>query len=209
MHIATGERRQAQLVDCAGRPARGDRGGLSGARIARRAAWSTALAAVAAATLVGCTRHSSGATPTPTLSAPTSDLSGAGDAAASAYRGMWQAYANAGRTSNPNDPGLSQYAIGNALKALQVGLETNKKQGLISTGQPVTRPQVSSVTPASQPDSVEISDCLDTTSFQRERADGKPFTDTPGGRRAVKATVKRFKDQWKVTDFVPGGVGSC
>lgn len=195
MHITTRERWQAQ--------------GRFRARIARLAAWSTVLGAVAAATLVGCTRHPSRTTPTPILSAPTSGANAANERAIAAYRGMWQAYAEAGRTSNPDDLGLSVYAIGNALKALQVGLETNKKQGLITTGKPIASPQVTSITPAAEPDSAEVSDCLDTTDFRRTKADGTPFTDSPGGRRAVKATLKKINNQWKVTDFLPGEVGSC
>jgi hypothetical protein len=74
----------------------------------------------------------------------------------------------------------------------------------------VLHPQVTSVSPVAVPTTVMVSDCSDSTNWLRYRADGAPFTDSPGGRRVVISTVRLHQDgSWKVTEFAVEPVGSC
>jgi len=150
------------------------------------------------------------ATRKPTLNSPTPDARAlAEQRALDAYRGMWQAYTAAGRAADPRHPDLPQFAADDALRALVTGLETNKRLGLVSRGDLVPHPQVTELTPVNAPTTAAIRDCLDTKAATRVKADGSPFTDTPGGNRNVTATVKSFNGTWKVTSLVPLGVGTC
>jgi hypothetical protein len=164
---------------------------------------------------VGCTSKADnpGSPPTrPTLQAPSANASSSTpeQAVLAAYRGMWQAYVDAGRTTDPQYTDLDKYATGDARSALVAGLEQNKKQGLLTKGDVAMSPQVTALTPqTSSPDTASIKDCLDTSKATRVKADGSPFTDTPGGRRSVTATAKNVDGVWKVTVVVPLGVGTC
>jgi hypothetical protein len=124
---------------------------------------------------------------------------------------MWRAYTQAGRTTNPQYAELSRYADGDALAALKVGLDANKRQGLVTKGDLVPHPLVTKLSPASAPDTASIRDCLDTSGATRVKASpgGSAFKDTPGGRREVTATVKYLDGTWKVASFVPLDVGTC
>jgi hypothetical protein len=148
------------------------------------------------------------ASPSPSSTDP---AAAAAQAAADAYRGMWRAYTDAGRTTNPQYDQLVRYADGDALAALKAGLQTNQKQGLITKGDLATHPQVTQLTPVNTPDTASIRDCLDTTNATRVKASpgGSPFTDSPGGHRVVTATVKNLNGVWKVISFVPLAVGTC
>ncbi|MEU0924580.1 hypothetical protein [Streptomyces malaysiensis] len=65
--------------------------------------------------------------------------------------------------------------------------------------------------PLSDPNTVLISDCGDSTHWLKYRADnGKLADDEPGGRRSITAEVKRQSDgKWKVTRFAVEEIGSC
>lgn len=147
-------------------------------------------------------------TPSPT---PTDQTAAATHAAAEAYAGMWQAYARAGRTTEPQYAELARYADGDALAALRAGLDGNRRQGLVTKGDLVPHPSVTALTPTNKPDTASIRDCLDTSRATRVKASpgGSPFSDTPGGRRLVTATVKNLDGIWKVVSFVPLDVGTC
>ncbi len=160
---------------------------------------------------------SAGPSGPPSLSAPSpaatslDPRSAAEQAALAAYRGMWQAFTAAGRTTNPHYDDLARFADGDAFNVLVAGLESNKKQGLITKGDLVPNPQVTQMTPADSPDTASIRDCLDTTQATRVKATpgGSPFVDTPGGRRLVTATAKNIGGTWKVISVVPMAVGTC
>ena len=178
--------------------------------------WVIASVAVASVmTAAACTSHTAPAgTPTsaaPTLRAPSLDARGlAEQKALDAYRGMWQAFSEAGQTANSQDPDLSRYADDVALRTLVTGLEANKSQGLVSRGDVVLNPQVTTLPPPASLTAVSIRDCADTTHAVRVKASGEPFTDTPGGHRLVIATAKDVGGgTWKVTSFAISGVGSC
>jgi hypothetical protein len=62
--------------------------------------------------------------------------------ALAAYRGMWQAFAQAGLTANADDPRLARYATGNGLNTLKSGLSSYKNKGRILKGKLVAAPLI-------------------------------------------------------------------
>ncbi|GIJ62411.1 hypothetical protein [Virgisporangium aurantiacum] len=144
----------------------------------------------------------------PAVSSTPDPNASAADSALAAYASMWKAYIDAGRTTDPQDDEIvARYADGDALKALRAGLEGSRRDGLVFKGAVTTNPKVAKQTL----EAVDVLDCLDTTASTRVKATpgGTPFTDTPGGRRQVTATVKNVGGTWKVISFVPYEVGTC
>lgn len=187
------------------------------ATIARRLGAGVAGALFMYTGVVGCTsgdRADRSDTPssrvsTPALSAPSPDArTVALDGAVLAYRGMWQAYVQAAETADPTHPALKKYATGTALQVLTQAVSGLRANGQVAKGQPTLHPRVlrSTGDPLS---SVEIQDCADsTTSLIYDKKSGK-LDDTPGGRRAIGATVIDTIDGWKVSLFGVREVGSC
>lgn len=150
-------------------------------------------------------------TPLPSVPAPTQDARGsAEEAALDAYRGMWQAYAKAGLTANPDEPSLSVHAAGEALTNLKNGLAKLRRDGEVVKGEYRSDPQVTEASPAATPSSISVQDCLNTERFLTYKtATGALADDVPGGNRAVRATVTRDDSGWKVSSFGVQAVGSC
>lgn len=148
------------------------------------------------------------ATRSPSSGSPENE---AGRLATEAYLGMWRAMAAAGETSNWKSPKLSQYATGEALSAISRGMYADRLNGLVTMGTPKNSPKVTSTDPKTNPDTVMISDCGDSSGWLKYRADsGGLADDEPGGRQAITAEVEKQAGQtWKVTLFAVEGVGSC
>ncbi|HVV12102.1 hypothetical protein [Amycolatopsis sp.] len=182
-------------------------------------AW-TILVAGAALLVTACSTNSatgpSTAGPTvsasETTSAAPTTVSTADEArqqATAAYIGMWQAMAKAGVTSDWQSPDLAKYATGDALGVISRSLYTDHLNGVVTKGAPTNNPQVSSVDPSGDPTTVMISDCGDSTNSLKYK-DGHLLNDTPGGKRAITAEVKKQPDRaWRVTRFAVEGLGSC
>lgn len=179
------------------------------------------LAGLAALMLVACSGSNSSSTPggatgvsssSPTSSpspSPASPADSARQHATAAYAGMWQAMAKAGETSDWQSPELAKYATGDALGVITRSLYTDHLNGVVTKGAPKINPQVSSVDPPGEPTTVMISDCGDSTTSLKYK-DGRLLNDTPGGRRAITAEVKKQSDgSWRVTRFAVEGLGSC
>ncbi|KPM50559.1 hypothetical protein ACG83_39040 [Frankia sp. R43] len=148
--------------------------------------------------------------PAPSSPTPTSPADLARRDAVAAYVGMWKADAQAGRTADWQAPSLSRYASGEALQVLTGGLYADHANGLVSRGEPINRPEVTSVEPPDTPKTVMISDCSDSRNWVRYKADGSAFTDTPGGFHRIMAEVRIHTDGlWRVTQFGVGAAGSC
>lgn len=128
-----------------------------------------------------------------------------------AYVGMWREMAKAGEESDWRSPNLSTYATGDALSTISRGMYADHLNGFVYKGRPKNYPKVTSMDPLSDPNTVLISDCGDSTHWLKYRADnGKLADDEPGGRRSITAEVKRQSDgKWKVTRFAVEEIGSC
>lgn len=147
----------------------------------------------------------------PSTSAP-SPADTAREQAKEAYVGMWQAMARAGRTSDWKSPELARYATGNALTTITRSLYADHFNHVVTRGTPKNFPQITSVEPPKAPETVMISDCGDSTGTSKVHEDsGKQVRgDDPGGRRSIKAEVKKQPDgSWKVSQFAVQGVGTC
>jgi hypothetical protein len=180
---------------------------------------------VAAVMLAGCgsdgqgsPEPTAGSTPgavTPAASAspvPVDPVAAAEQAVLAAYRGMWQAYQQAGQPpqADPDHPDLERYAAGDALAVLTDGLTDYRDQGLVFSGAPVLSPEVAELSPPDDPAEATVEDCSDSSGFEVVRADGGPYEDEPGGRRLITAEVEKVGEgTWKVTSFAVREVGSC
>ncbi|MEU1605543.1 hypothetical protein [Micromonospora matsumotoense] len=155
-------------------------------------------------------RKSSPTTPAiPTQSDETS-AAGREEAAVTAYRGMWQAYAKAGLTANPQEPDLARFATGAALSLLTSGLAKLREDGEVIKGLYRSSPRVVAAGPSPASGTIAVLDCLNTTDFLTYKASsGALADDTPGGNRAVRATVIRVGDVWKVFTVAAQAVGTC
>jgi hypothetical protein len=135
----------------------------------------------------------------------------AGELAVDAYRGMWLSYAEAGTTSDWQSPKLGQFATGTALSTMTRGLYGARYKGVVSRGEPILSPSVSSAEPLDAPTKVLVTDCGDSTNWTRHYVDsGQPADDEPGGRRHINAVVEKQADgSWKVVEFGVQEVGTC
>lgn len=183
---------------------------------------------VAAVTVLAACGSDDGSTPDPTASGeavsspaqaggspspsptPTSPADIARQDAITAYVGMWKADAQASHTSDWQAPYLSNYASGDALQVLTRDLYADHVNGLVSKGEPVNHPRVTSVSPEDAPTSVMIEDCADTRNWLRFRTDGTLLDDEPGAMHRILAEVRLHTDEvWRVTRFGIGDPGSC
>lgn len=158
----------------------------------------------------------SGSSAPPSLSAPSpapasQNPSTVAQQALDAYRGMWQAYQQALQVPDPASPDLSKYATGTALAHLKEGVQSVRDKGLKGTGGVTVSPRITAFSPASAPTDIEVTDCLDDSQSHIVRVSpGPAYTDTPGGKHKVLATLQKQSDQsWKVTDFGVQAVGTC
>lgn len=131
--------------------------------------------------------------------------------AIASYLGMWKDFAAAGHTSDWKSPLLSQYATGDALLQMSRGLYADHLNGYITKGAPVDHPTIKSATPTSDPTTVLVSDCGDSSHWLKYvAATGRLVPGTPGGRQAITAEAKRQSNgTWKVDRFAVEAVGTC
>ena len=149
-----------------------------------------------------------GASPTGSSALPTTS---ARDSAVSAYRAMWNGFAEAGNTSDPASPVLAQHASGAALEKLRRSLQSDREKGFITKGKPVLDPKVSEADPVGDPKRITITDCGDSTNWLKYGKDnGLRADNAAGGRRLIKASIDKQPDgSWKVSDYAVHEIGSC
>lgn len=173
---------------------------------------------VAASALVGCTVGDPVEPSSPPGSAaPASEspAESAADRAArealAAYEAMWQDFAEAGMTSDWQSAALGRHATGIALTNLSRGLYADDYNGLVTRGEPVLDPRVTSVEPVDDPTTVRVADCGDSSNFLKYRADtGALASDAPAGRSMITAVVELQADgSWKVSDYAVRDPGTC
>ncbi|KJE21204.1 hypothetical protein FF36_04544 [Frankia torreyi] len=147
---------------------------------------------------------------------PTSAAEVASSEAVAAYLGMWRATAVASHTSDWQSPELSRYASGAALQVITGTLYADRFNKVVSRGQSVNQPTVTSADPPAAPTTVLLADCGDDSGWQKYHADpgqpddGQLVAGSSGGRRQITAEVRLHQDgAWRVTRFAVGSVGSC
>ena len=159
--------------------------------------------------LAACGSISPVATPavptTSTSAAPTGPTA----AALTAYKDMWADMVIASQTSNDQSPLLPEHASGEALSLLVHGLYVNALDGIVTKGQPVLHPQVTSLSPATGPTQATITDCFDDTHWLEYKTSGGLVNKIPGGHRATEAIVQESAGVWKVSALVVHVVGTC
>ncbi|MGP4115286.1 hypothetical protein ACTWP5_30865 [Streptomyces sp. 4N509B] len=195
-------------------------------RLSRRMRRGACCAAIAVLVLTACSDASSAggdgsmeradsspSTPPAGSATPTPEtvVDRAKEAALAAYRGMWLDMARAARTSNWRAGYLADHATGDALTAITGSLYADHRNGLVTRGDPILYPTVSSVNPPNDPTAIMIDDCGDSTNWLKYEEDTDQLADDePGGRQAIIAEVKRQTDGiWQVTRFAVQSVGSC
>lgn len=182
---------------------------------------TAALLVLGVATLVACgsgtfnapasSASSFGQVGTPLPEESSSPAGAARESALAAYRGMWQDFVTAGTTSDWQSPKLGQHATGVALTNLSRGLYADHYNGLITKGEPILSPTVSSVEPPDDPRKIIVTDCGDSTNWLKYRADNGQLADNkPGGRHSINAIVEKQADgSWKVSDYGVHDPGTC
>ena len=122
---------------------------------------------------------------------------------------MWADMVTASLTSDYQSPLLSEHASGEALSVLVQGLAKNQAQGIVTKGEPVLHPQVTSLTPAANPTQATISDCFDDTHWLEYKTSGGLVNNIPGGQHATMAIVMDTGGTWKVTQLAVQATGTC
>jgi hypothetical protein len=125
------------------------------------------------------------------------------------YRTMWADLVAAARTSNYQSGLLPRHASGDALTLLVQGLAKDRTLGIVTKGQLVLQPSVSSLTPAANPTKASITDCFDDTHWIEYKTNGKLAKNAAGGRRATTADLVRMGSTWKVTELTVRATGTC
>ena len=122
---------------------------------------------------------------------------------------MWADWVNAGITSNYQSPLLPEHASGNALSVLVQGLAKNQQQGIVTKGEPVLNPQITSLSPPGSPTQATITDCLDDAHWLEYKTSGGLANATPGGLHATTAIIMNTGGSWKVTQLAVQSIGTC
>jgi hypothetical protein len=141
---------------------------------------------------------------TPSATASLSATGAAERDALAAYRGMWDSFVEAAKTSDADFPALRTYASDDALKLIVGALATNRHENKVILGDLRVDPKVTSATPPEAPADVAVLDCVNDEKWLVYNASGGLVNDKPGGRHQTTATVKRGSSGWKVSRFVIG-----
>jgi hypothetical protein len=126
-----------------------------------------------------------------------------------AYRTMWADFVIAAQTSDYRSPLLSQHASGEALTLLVQGLARDQLHGIVTRGETVHHPQVSSLTPPGSPNRAMVTDCFDDTHWLEYTSSGALAKNAPGGRRATTADLLEVGGTWKVSQITVAATGTC
>jgi hypothetical protein len=126
-----------------------------------------------------------------------------------AYRGMWSDLVTAARTSDYQSPLLADHATGSALTLFVQGLARDQLRGIVTTGEPVLDPSVTSLLPSSAPTHATVTDCFDDTHWVEFTTSGTRAKNASAGRRATTALLTEQAGSWKVTQLTVRAVGTC
>lgn len=172
---------------------------------------AVAIAAVLVVTVSACTKDKRTATPVapPSSIATSTAPPSSEEAALRAYRGMWDAYVEAAKTSDPDAPDLRRYTSDNALKLIVSALVTNREDKKIVLGELKVEPKVTAIQADGNSPTATVLDCVDDTKWLVHKSSGELFNDVPGGRHRTTATVKASNGEWKVGQFTLEDSGTC
>lgn len=143
------------------------------------------------------------------VTSTTQALTGPAASALAAYRAMWADMVTASRTSDYQSPLMAEHASGDALSVLVQGLAKDQQEGIVTKGEPVLHPQVTSLTPAGDPTQATITDCFDDTHWLEYKLSGELVNNTPGGHQATTAIVINTGSIWKVSQLAVQATGTC
>jgi hypothetical protein len=151
-------------------------------------------------------------TPAPDAS-PTVDgrESKAKDDVLAAYRGYRDAYEQAGRTADAKNPDIAKYTGEPLLGRVLHGLSVRKANGIVTEGQSVSNPTVTSVQLDASPPTADIDDCVDNTNVKAVyQATGKSAS-APGTPVKVRITTraKFVGDRWYIFESNGSQVVPC
>ncbi len=160
------------------------------------------------ATLCAC---GAGSPTTATTTAPSTTTTSADPSAEvlTAYLGMWADLVTAARTSDYQSPLLAEHATGQARTLFVQGLAWDQLHGIVTRGEPVLDPSVTSLSPTGDPTRATVSDCFDDTHWVEELSSGRPAKNAPAGRRATTADLVKTSGGWKVSQITIEATGTC
>jgi len=87
---------------------------------------------------------------------------------------MWNAYAEAGKSSDYESPELAKYASGQARSTLVQGLYDYKKRGVVIRGTPILKPRITSLHLEERPPRAELQDCAEGSTWRNYDSAGRP-----------------------------------
>jgi hypothetical protein len=140
-----------------------------------------------------------------TPSAIPSAQSQAEEAVLAAYKGMWDSFVEASKTSDPDAPDIRKYASDNALKLIVGALLKDRTQKKVTLGNVAIDPKVT----ASSATEATILDCVNDEKWLVYKASGGLVNDVPGGKHRTTAKVKKANGVWKVNSFKLEDSGTC
>jgi hypothetical protein len=126
-----------------------------------------------------------------------------------AYRAMWADLVSAAQTSDFQSTQLSQHTTGQALTLFVQGLAWDQLHGIVTRGEPVLHPVVTSLSPNPDPTRATVTDCFEDTHWLEYKTSGGLAKKTAGGRRATTAELVKTAGTWKVTQITVGKTGTC
>ncbi len=174
-------------------------------RVSRRRCVTGVVAAIAALGLTACSATATSGPHETTVPSGTTGPASPADEALAAYRAMWSDLVAAARTSDFQSNGLSEHATGTVLTLFVRGLARDQLHGIVTRGQPVLHPVVTS----SSANRATVTDCFDGTHWVEYKTSGALAKNAPSGRRATTAKLIRTSGVWKVDQLSVGKVGTC
>ncbi|MDH6579402.1 hypothetical protein [Kitasatospora sp. MAP5-34] len=130
--------------------------------------------------------------------------------ALAAYDAMWEDVMAAALTADYRNPRLAAHMTGQPLTLWSQTFADEQGKGLVGKGRLVWKARVTSVSPPTAPNRVEVADCLDDTHWLKYKADGSLADDVPGGRsRSASAITLQADGKWAVSEQITGAEGTC
>ncbi|GAA3745120.1 hypothetical protein HDA32_005150 [Spinactinospora alkalitolerans] len=150
--------------------------------------------------------------PSPTPSPTPSDTgSSVEEAGLEAYENMWDVVIEASHNGEADPSDLDRYASGDALALMRQTLQGAGDDGVTVVGEPALDPHVTEVSPASDPDTVVILDCVDDSRWVEQGQSSPTESEAPDEDRPrkVDATVSHDGLAWRVSQLRIWEQGTC